>query len=499
MIHRIRGPGQDESQPKLGGRIPIPASKSHTIRALLIATFAQGSSRLRRPLVSLDAISCRAVAEKFGARIEVDGEDWVLHGIGGKAEPAKHLVPYVDVGNSGTTLYFAAALAALFDFRIRFDGDEQIRRRSASPLLNALAALGAKIEGAKDGCAPFTVCGPLRPGAITLDCPTSQFLSALLLAAPLIAASHRNGEVGREGKMALVSDSPNGAKAKEHCQKTGSDRREPEPTQIKIRSLNETPYVDITLSWLDSQGIAYTRDGWKGFSIPSGQCYQAFNRVIPADWSSATFFLAAAAITRSEVVLEGLDLEDPQGDKTVVDMLQAMGCRIDGLSGGIRIAGGPLSGGTFDLNATPDALPAMAVIGCYASGTTRLVNVPQARIKETDRIAVMCSELRILGASIKELSDGLVIQGSLGMEGSICNPRTSGEREPARAQSGRTVRRRQVADSITVDGHGDHRVVMALAVAALGIRKTICIRGAEAVEVTFPNFFNLLDHALGRI
>jgi len=488
MLHCIKE--QNEGQAKLRGRIPIPASKSHTVRALLIAAFARGSSRLRRPLVSLDTNSCRAVVEKFGARVEVDGEDWILHGIGGRVRPSKRPVLDMNVGNSGTTLYFATALAALSGCRVRFDGDEQIRRRSAASLLSALAALGASIEGAKDGCAPFTVCGPLKPGMITVDCPTSQFLSALLLAAPLISSGYRNNGVSRGEGVAPEASRFDGTRIEEHWQKA-------ETTQIEVRSLNETPYVDITLDWLSSQGITYKRDGWRRFSIPSGQCYRAFDRIIPADWSSATFFLAAAAITGSEVILEGLDLGDSQGDKAVVDMLRTMGCRIDEVAGGIRVVGRPLRGGTFNLNSTPDALPAMAVIGCYASGTTRLVNVPQARIKETDRIAVMRAELDLLGADIEELPDGLVIKGGLGTEEAIAGSQSSTGREAVRVHPDTAIKR--AADCITVDGHGDHRVVMALAVAALGIRKTVCIQGAEVIEVTFPGFFDLLNHALGRI
>ena len=493
MIHCIRSPKLGEGQPKLKGRIPIPASKSHTIRALLIAAFAQGSSRLRRPLVSLDTNSCRAVVENLGVEVEVDGEDWVLHGIGGKVKPSKHSVVNMDVGNSGTTLYFATALAALFNCKVRFDGDAQIRRRSAAPLLSALAVLGAKIEDAENGCAPFTICGPIRPGTITVDCPTSQFLSALLLAAPLIASNYQDNKVSASEGMSSKVNSSSSTDTEEHS-KAENGKQVPVSTQIEVRSLNEAPYVNITLDWLNSQDITYTRDGWRRFDIPYGQSYQAFDKMIPADWSSATFFLVAAAITGSQVIFEGLDLEDPQGDKKVVDMLRTMGCKIDGITGGIRIVGGPLRGGTFNLNATPDALPAMAVIGCYASGTTRLVNVPQARIKETDRIAVMCTELGLLGASIEELPDGLVIQGSLGLK----NTDSQSGTESVQSHSDGTASHRQATDFITVDGHGDHRVVMALAVAALGIRKTVCIQGAEAVEVTFPNFFNLLNHALER-
>jgi len=242
----------------------------------------------------------------------------------------------MDVGNSGTTLYFATALAALSSLRVRFDGDAQIRRRSAAPLLSALAALGAKIEDAEDGCAPFTICGPLRPGIITIDCPTSQFLSALLLAAPLIALSYQDDRVSAGDGTAPELSGSSGAKSEKHSPKMENRKPSSSSTQIKVRSLNEVPYVNITLDWLDSQGITYARDKWRRFDVPPGQSYQPFDKKIPADWSSAAFFLAAAAITGSEVMLEGLDLKDSQGDKAVVDILRVMGCRIDGLTWGIR-------------------------------------------------------------------------------------------------------------------------------------------------------------------
>jgi len=436
------------------------------------------------------------VVEKLGARIEIDGEDWVLHGIGGRIKQANKRVLDINVGNSGTTLYFATALAALFNFRIRLNGDAQIRRRSAASLLSALAALGAKIEDAENGCAPFTICGPIKPGAIAIDCPTSQFLSALLIATPLIPSSNQSDGAKTDSRMnpeANLGSTEN----EEYHQK--EEKTGPYSTRIKVLSLNEAPYVNITLDWLDRQGITYTRHRLRRFDIPSGQSYHGFDRTIPADWSSATFFLVAAAITESEVILEGLNPEDPQGDKAVIDMLRKMGCRIEELVGGIRIIGKPLRGGIFDLNATPDALPAMAVIGCYASGTTRLVNVPQARIKETDRIAVMCAELSLLGANIKELPDGLLIQGSPELKNTIANPQSEKEDESVRVYSDSETNHGRFEDCIKVNGHGDHRVVMALAVAALGIRKTVCIQGAEAVEVTFPGFFNLLNHALGRV
>jgi 3-phosphoshikimate 1-carboxyvinyltransferase len=182
---------------------------------------------------------------------------------------------------------------------------------------------------------------------------------------------------------------------------------------------------------------------------------------VPGDFSSATFFLVAGALGGNDVTLTGLDMNDTQGDKAVVDMLKAMGARIDIGEDAIRVAGGELVGGEFDLNATPDALPAMAVAGCFARGTTRLVNVPQARLKETDRIAVMHQALSTLGGKVTELPDGLVIEHSELKGGNV-------------------------------HGHADHRVVMALAVAATACKKATTIDTAETAAVTFPNFTELM-------
>jgi 3-phosphoshikimate 1-carboxyvinyltransferase len=232
---------------------------------------------------------------------------------------------------------------------------------------------------------------------------------------------------------------------------------------IDVPLLNEQPYVTMTLSWLERLGISLENRDYRSFRVPGGQKYPAFKESIAADFSSATFFLVAAAVTGSELILEGLDFDDPQGDKEVVNILREMGAeiRIDGRS--LTIKGGELRGGTFDLNAIPDALPALSVAACFAHGETRLVNVPQARLKETDRISVMHSELSKLGADIDELPDGLVIRGGT-------------------LRGGR------------VKGHHDHRIVMALAVAGLACEGQVEVDTAEAVSVTFPEFCNLMKN-----
>jgi 3-phosphoshikimate 1-carboxyvinyltransferase len=230
---------------------------------------------------------------------------------------------------------------------------------------------------------------------------------------------------------------------------------------IHVPVLNERPYVEMTIDWLRRQAIRFEHEGLQEFRIPGGQRYQSFEGRIPADFSSATFFLAAGALGDNDVTSLGLDMNDSQGDKAVVEYLRLMGAEVEVGEGRIRVRGSELRGTELDLNATPDALPMMAAVGCFAKGTTRLVNVPQARIKETDRIRVMCTELSRLGARIRELEDGLVIEQS----------------ELTGAE---------------VHGHDDHRVVMALAVAGLAARGETVIDSAEAVGVTFPTFLECM-------
>ena len=408
----------------LRGTIRIPGSKSHTIRGLLLATLAPGRSILTNPLFSSDTESCISCCKLLGASIESNPERIIVEGTGGNLSTPEDVL---DVGNSGTTLYLSAGIATLSDTWSVFTGDHQIRRRSAEPLLSSLRDLGATATSTRNnGCTPILIKGPLTGGKTTIACPTSQYLSGLLLAAPFAQGD----------------------------------------TEIEVTLLNERPYVEITLSWLDALDIAYHHDEFSRFYVSGGQSISPFDRIIPADFSSATFFLCAAAITKSEITLTGLDMQDSQGDRMVVDVLKTMGCSISDDDYSLTIKGDDLVGHEIDLNSMPDALPALAVVACFAEGETRLVNVPQARLKETDRIAVMTEELGKLGATVAELPDGMVIQGNPG----------------------------RMLQGTRVNGRHDHRVVMALAVAGLMADGETTIETAESAEVTFPEFFDLLDN-----
>ncbi len=413
----------------LRGEVRIPGSKSHTIRAVAVAALAEGESVIGRPLVSADALAARDAYRLLGAEITDEGDRWRVRGLGGRPRVPENVI---DVRNSGTTMRIALGTAALLDGpgAVVLTGDAQVRRRPCGPLAQTLTALGASVRSTRGtGMPPFVVEGTLSGGEAELEAVTSQYVSSLLFCCPLA----------------------------------------PDDTRLRVTLLNEKPYVEMTLDWLARQGVTVHADpSLMEYHIPGGQAFQPVNRDIPGDFSSATFFLAAGALPDNEVFCRGLDMTDTQGDKAVVEYLRAMGARVSVEGDGVRVSADALRGVEIDMNATPDALPMMAVMGCFAAGETRLVNVPQARLKETDRIAVMHRELEKMGARVTELPDGLVISES-----------------PLRGAA--------------VESHDDHRIAMALAVAGTRAAGETIIKVAEAVEVTYPEFPDHLAALGGRL
>jgi 3-phosphoshikimate 1-carboxyvinyltransferase len=377
-----------------------------------MATMASGISVLRNPLKSADALSSTVAARALGADVMVNG-DYTINGLD---RNIRQVSGTINVGNSGTTLRIFTALAALTDLPVTFDGDKSIRTRPMTSLFNALQMLGITVNSNNEKC-PFTVQGPMKGGKTRVDGISSQFLTAMLFAAPL---------------------------AKEDI-------------EIEVFNLHEKPYVDITLDWLKYQNIDFRQEGYEIFRIKGNQHYNAFDRHIPADFSSATFALCAAAITGSEIEIRGLDFSDHQGDKEVFTYFEKMGTQVIHKKNSVVVKGGKLKGIDIDMNNTPDALPAMAVAGCFAEGKTGLLNVAQARLKECDRITAMHTELTKMGAKITELSDGLIIE--------------KGE-----------------LHGTAVHGYDDHRMVMSLAVAGLAAQGETIIDTAESIDVTYPSF-----------
>ena len=407
---------------RLKGTVTMPASKSHTIRAVAIASLAVGESLIHNPLDSSDAQAAVACYRALGAAIDTaDPELWRVTGTGGQVTAPAGII---DVGNSGTTLRVAMGSAALAGpgQTTTFTGDEQIQARPVGPLMDSLNDLGAKAVSLKsNGKVPLEITGKLAGGKTAIAATTSQYVSSLLLCAPLAATD----------------------------------------TEIDVTLLNEPGYVQMTLDWLDKQQIAYENQQMRRFTIKGNQSYRAYEAAVPADFSSATFFLCAAALVAEEVTLLGLDFADSQPDKAVVDYLKAMGADISVGANSVTVRAASLEGAELDMNKTPDALPAMAVTAAFAEGTTKLLNVPQARSKETDRIKCMAGELKKMNVDVEELPDGLIIR--------------HGRPKPAE-----------------LHGWADHRIVMALSLAGLNVDGPSTVDTAEAIGVTFPGYVELM-------
>jgi 3-phosphoshikimate 1-carboxyvinyltransferase len=407
---------------RLKGTVAIPGSKSHTIRAVAIASLAAGHSLIRDPLDSSDTQAAVACYRALGAAIDTsDPKLWKIIGTGGEVSAPREII---DVGNSGTTLRIAMGSAALTapGQSTTFTGDEQIQTRPVGPLMDSLNDLGAKCVSLRNnGKVPVEITGKLAGGRTAIAATTSQYLSSVLLCAPLA----------------------------------------PNDTEIDVTLLNEPGYVQMTLDWLDEQQIEYEHQQMRKFRIKGNQSYTAFDGKIPADFSSATFFLCAAALVADEVTLLGLDFTDSQPDKAVIDYLKAMGADISVGEDSVTVKAATLKGTELDMNETPDALPAMAVTAAFAEGATKLLNVPQARSKETDRIKCMAEELKKMDVAVEELPDGLIIHG--------------GRPRPA-----------------ALHGWADHRIVMALSLAGLSLDGRSGIDTAEAISVTFPDYVELM-------
>ena len=410
------------------GTVTIPGSKSQTIRALLIAALSGEQSTIINALDSHDTQSCMNLCTQIGAKLTWNADHTSLFC---DASNVKNICDDItlDCGNSGTTLYLATGMLASLPRKFTFSGDEQLQRRPVGPLLDALETLGAQVERMNGNYPPFSIQGPLAGGACTIECPTSQYLSGLLLACSL---------------------------AKGDC-------------EITVPLLYEKPYVSLTLQWLDEQKIRYEiSPDFQKAKVYGNQHFKGFSAMVTGDFSSASFFFCMAAIGKTTISVRGLNQDDVQGDKKILDILETMGCSVVWEGKQVTVTGPKaLKGGIFDLNAMPDTLPILSVTACFAEEDVSLVNVPQARIKETDRIAVMHEELEKIGAVIDEHEDGMTIHAG--------HPLTGG----------------------TVCGHDDHRVIMALAVASIAASGPINLLGVDAAAITFPTFFDLFDSITG--
>jgi 3-phosphoshikimate 1-carboxyvinyltransferase len=402
-----------------------PGSKSITNRALVCAALADGDSLLTGALDSEDTRLMVAALSQLGIDIQHNPATASIRvrGCNGRwpAEQAD-----LFIGNSGTTVRFLAAMLTLGRGTYRLDGTPRMRERPIQDLLDGLRQLGAEaVSETGSGCPPVIVRARGLPGgpATVRGDVSSQFLSGLLLAAPYAQC---DVELSIDGE--LVS----------------------------------RPYVQMTLAVMESFGVRVEADKTLSrFAVRMGQGYRGRDYAIEPDASAASYFFAAAAITGGRATVEGLSRNSLQGDVAFVDVLGRMGCRVEHGARETTVSGGSLQGLDVDMNAISDTVQTLAAVALFADGPTTIRGVAHIRHKETDRIGSLATELRKLGATVEELSDGLRI--------------TPGPPRPA-----------------AIDTYHDHRMAMSLALAGLRIPGVV-INDPGCVAKTYPGFFADLD------
>lgn len=405
----------------LSGAITIPPSKSQTLRALLFATLSHGKSVIHHPLASPDTEAMVHACRLFGANVAVSSTKIEIEGTKGIIQSTEDVI---HAGNSGIVLRFCSAVGALAPLPVVITGDRSIRhQRPMRPLLDGLSQLGVSALSMRgDGYAPVIIKGPLRGGKACINGEDSQPVSALLIAAAFADA----------------------------------------PIELTVLNPGEKPWVSLTLYWLNKLGIPYENDGFTHYKLKGQASYGGFSYAVPGDLSSVAFPIVAALITQSELTINNVDMNDPQGDRELIPLLQRMGAiiEIDNASRSLHIKKSPtLTGIDIDINPYIDAITILTVLACFAQGDTRIYNGSIARHKECNRIACIIQELSKMGADIRETEDGLIIHPS---------PLKGAE----------------------VWSHGDHRMAMSLAVAALGAEGETVLSGGECVIKTFPSFFS---------
>ncbi len=415
----------------LSATVIVPGSKSITNRALLIAALADGESVLTGALDSDDTRYMAEAVRALGLSVthDADAATFTVSG-GGGTFPNRGADLFV--GNSGTSMRFLVAALTLGHGRYRIDGVPRMRERPIDPLIGALNDLGASVLSETDnGCPPVVVVARGLPGgnvAIPGD-KSSQYFSALLMAAPY---AQRDVVITIEGD--LVSK----------------------------------PYMTITAAVMRDFGVRTEIDDthWRTFVTPSGQRYTGRHYPIEPDASNASYFFAAAAVTGGTVRVPGLGRRSTQGDLDFVRVLEAMGCTVTIADDYAEVAGPPvgqLQGVDLDLNAISDTAQTLAAIAPFADGPTTIRGVGHMRLKETDRVAALATELRKLGQLVEERPDGLRIE-----------PRPV---TPA-----------------TIATYDDHRMAMSFAITGLAA-PGVTIADPGCVSKTFPDFFDRLATA----
>lgn len=418
----------------IDGVVKAPPSKSYSHRAVILASLANGTSKLYDMLYSEDTLASINVCRSLGAKITKTDEYLEVVGTGGKLHNSSKNP--IDLANSGTTLRLMTSVSALSDNDVILTGDESLQTRPMDLLMESVKSLGVTAESLKDnGKAPILIKPGYAGGETNISgSVSSQYISSILISSPL----------SDEGVTLFV-----------------------------LPEFKSRPYVDMTLDIMKKFGVKVL----KGFYIKHDDCtkehkncridefkvkkqsYIPCDYTVEGDYSSASYLLAAIAINGGHAKVLNLFKNSKQGDKLILEILEKMGADITVHGDHVEISSdGNLKGIDINLSNAPDLLITVAVLAAMAEGTTNITGVKHARVKETDRIDTTCRQLEKLNCKLEEFEDGMSITG--GVTGGV------------------------------VDSCGDHRLAMAFSL--IGLKHDIEIVNGEVFDVSFPNFIEAM-------
>jgi 3-phosphoshikimate 1-carboxyvinyltransferase len=364
---------------KIAGHIVCPANKSYSHRAIFLAALAGDNSKIDNVLFSDDTVATIDTCKKFGAKIEELNSSIIIK----KPITFDINVPEIDAKNSGTTIRIASGIAGLFTKEITLTGDSSLQKRPMQPLLDGLKSIGAKCSST-NGMPPIKITGKIIGGDISIPGNfSSQFVSALLICAPLT-----------EKGINLTIDG----------------------------NLVSKPYLDATIATMRNFGVTVqTLIPYKKYNI-SPQIYKPSAFTVPIDFSSLALLLSSAVLNGENIVIHGKIGNLPQGDEVFIDILEQMGVKITISEEQITVKSPEkLGGGKFDLNNSPDLLPPLSILALKTTNPIEIINVKHARLKETDRISILSRELVKIGIKVQEKEDGLILESSNELRGALLN------------------------------------------------------------------------------
>jgi 3-phosphoshikimate 1-carboxyvinyltransferase len=411
---------------KIKGEINCPSNKSYTHRGIFLASLAGNNSKVENVLLSADTKATIEACKKFGAVIEVNDSDIIVK----KSIKMGINVPEINTENSGTTIRIAIGIASLFSEEIILTGDASLQKRPMQPLLDALSSIGAKCSST-NGNPPIKIKGSIIGGDIRIPGNlSSQFISSLLISAPLT----KNGI-----NLTIEGD------------------------------LVSKPYLDATIATMRKFGVSVkTLIPYKKYNI-TPQIYKNTTFSVPIDFSSLALLLSCTVLNGEDVVIKGSMGNLPQGDEAFIDFLEQLGVSVTINDNEIKIKSPEkLKGGKFDLRNSPDLLPPLAILSLISSKPIEIVNVKHARLKETDRIAILARELPKIGIKVDEKEDGLILESSDSLMGA------------------------------KLDSENDHRLFMAFCIAGTYIGNCI-VTDSKSVEVSYPNFIEEMNRLGAKI